>query len=350
MSDSESSSTRSQRSGSWSAKQELETRAGLWPIRRALMIASTTAVVALASVMLAVLAILGFPHVQSGHDLPLPQLLDVLKLVLGTVAGAGALFALVVAYRRQRLAEVADERDQRRALDDLTRVFNERFAAAAQQLGHAEPAVRLAGAHAMAGLADDWEHGRQTCIDVLCAYLQLPYEPEPSEDAQASDRLVFARNRRVRITILDIITAHLRDGVAPVSWQGHNFNFDGTVFDYGNFTGVRFTGGLVRFMNAEFRSASFANAHFAGGDIYFSGATFSEGRVDFDGARFTGGKIEIIEPSFQGGVLDLSRSAVWEVPPLFGSIDPGRPPEGLKLPADPPSAQPPAGEPGVRSR
>ena len=31
----------------------------------------------------------------------------------------------------------------------------------------------------MAGLADDWPENRQTCVDVLCAYLRLPYDPDP---------------------------------------------------------------------------------------------------------------------------------------------------------------------------
>jgi hypothetical protein len=54
------------------------------------------------------------------------------------------------------------------------RLFNERFTTAAGQLGSETPAVRLAGVYAMAGLADDWTDQRQTCIDVLCAYLRLP--------------------------------------------------------------------------------------------------------------------------------------------------------------------------------
>jgi hypothetical protein len=29
----------------------------------------------------------------------------------------------------------------------------------------------------MAGLAHDWTEGRQTCIDVLCAYLRMPLHP-----------------------------------------------------------------------------------------------------------------------------------------------------------------------------
>ena len=67
-----------------------------------------------------------------------------------------------MAYRRQRVAETATAHDR-------TRVLNERFTAIAGQLGDAQAAVRLAGVHAMAGLADDWPENRQTCVDVLCA-------------------------------------------------------------------------------------------------------------------------------------------------------------------------------------
>ena len=40
----------------------------------------------------------------------------------------------------------------------------------------------------MAGLADDWPENRQTCVDVLCAYLRMPYEPDPGESASAPER------------------------------------------------------------------------------------------------------------------------------------------------------------------
>ena len=67
---------------------------------------------------------------------------------------------------------------------ERTRLFNERFITAAELLGHSEEACRLAGVHAMAGLADDWTKRRQTCIDVLCAYLRMPYPPRPQEGAR----------------------------------------------------------------------------------------------------------------------------------------------------------------------
>src|SRR6516164_8137445 len=97
--------------------------------------------------------------------------------------------------------------------EQRTRTLNERFATAAEQLGSDKPpAVRLAGVYAMAGLADDWEENRQTCVDVLCAYLRMPYEPDPGQDAPERERLAFGASREVRHTVIRIITAHLKTG------------------------------------------------------------------------------------------------------------------------------------------
>jgi hypothetical protein len=71
----------------------------------------------------------------------------------------------------------------------------------------------------MAGLADDRRPNRQTCIDVLCAYLRMPYEPDPGEEAPTPERLAFRASREVRHTVIRVITAHLKNGAA-VSWQG----------------------------------------------------------------------------------------------------------------------------------
>jgi hypothetical protein len=161
----------------------------------------------------------------------------VLQLVFATVAGAGALVALIVAYRRQKITEA-------NSVHDRTRVFNERFTAIAAQLGDAQPAVRPAGVHAMGGLADDWKQNRQTCIDVLCAYLRLPYDPDPGKDAKPAKRTAYQANREVRHTIIRLIKAHLRPRAA-VSWQGRIFDFTGVVFDGGDFSAARFSGGIV---------------------------------------------------------------------------------------------------------
>lgn len=281
-----------------------ESAAGLWPIGRALTIAGAAALVGLAVVTVVTLAVLGFPHLATHKTLSVGDLLDVLKLVLGTVAGVGALAALVMNYRKQRLAEVGEVREQQRADDDRVRVFNERFAAAAEQLGHAEPAVRLAGVYAMAGLADDWQDGRQTCIDVLCAYLRMPYELPPRRDAPTAEHLAFGRNQEVRHTVISIIASHLRVD-ARLSWQGYDFNFTGVRFDGGNFFGVTFSGGRVNFQRAAFSGGyvDFRHATFSGGVIDFSDATFSGGYVDFRDATFSGGAVFFLRATFSDGIV-----------------------------------------------
>ena len=205
---------------------------------------------------------------------------SVFQLVFATVAGAGALVALIVAYRRQKIAE-AD------SVHDRTRVFNERFTAIAAQLGDAQPAVRLAGVHAMTGLADDWKQNRQTCVDVLCAYLRLPYDPDPGDDAPPDERTSYRANREVRHTIIRLIGTHLRPEAA-VSWQGLNFDFTGVVFDGGDFTKARFSSGIVLFKDVVF----------SGGRVSFDGARFSGSQVTFDGAEFSGGRVSFEEAVF----------------------------------------------------
>jgi len=191
---------------------------------------------------------------------------------------------------------LTEQREQldRTLAEQSTRTLNERFATAADQLGSDKPAVRLAGAYAMAGLADDWEENRQTCVDVLCAYLRMPYEPDPGQDAPQPQRLAFQAIREVRHTVIRVITAHLQKD-AEVSLQGLNFDFNGVVFDGGDFGGAQFSGGTVDF-----------SAQFSGGAVSFVGAQFS------------------------GGTVDFSRAGVWSYPPEFPWTD--TPPSGVKLP------------------
>ena len=102
----------------------------------------------------------------------------------------------------QRLNAQSEQLD-RTLNEQRTRTLNERFSTAAEQLGSDKPsAVRLAGVYAMAGLADDWAENRQTCVDVLCAYLRLPYVPDPGEDAPEPERRGFRASREVRHTVI----------------------------------------------------------------------------------------------------------------------------------------------------
>jgi len=92
-----------------------------------------------------------------------------------------------------------------------------RYQTAAEQLGHATAAVRLAGAYAMATLADDWPEQRQTCIDVLCAYLRMPWQPEGPDGPG---------ERQVRMAIIAVIDVHVKDG-ALNNWGDLEFDLSG---------------------------------------------------------------------------------------------------------------------------
>lgn len=347
-------------------REELEHR--LWPIRRAVTLTLIGGCLLIGVLTLVGLVLLGLPGIEQEHKVPISTFFDVLKLSFGAVAGIGAAVALVMTYRRQRVAEAANrlavaasrrddqaaELDQAKETRERTRLFNERFATASGQLGHDQPAVRLAGIYAMAGLADDWPAHRQTCIDVLCAYLRMPY-PELDDSFLHDERVAWHREREVRHTVVRVITAHLRDD-ATTSWCGHDFDFGGTNFDGGDFSRARFSGGTARFASAKFSGwadfhrtdfsggyvnfastefcghgisfdqakfcggqVNFSRARFPDGEVRFPGAEFSSGEVDFGGAEFcggtvtfhwakylSGGTVRFVGADFSGGIVDLS--------------------------------------------
>ena len=219
------------------------------------------------------------------------------------------------------LAEQREQLDKTLA-EQRTRTLNERFAAAAGQLGSDKPPeVRLAGVYAMAGLADDWEENRQTCVDVLCGYLRMPYEPDPGDEAASPQRLAYRASREVRHTVIRVITAHLQGGAA-VSWQCLDFDFTGVVFDGGDFTSAGFSGGTVLFTDARFSDdeVGFYDAEFSGGMIDFTGAQFSGGTVDFSGAVFSGSTVSFGLSVFSGSTIDFTQAQFSGGSISFGNV------------------------------
>src|SRR5437868_3015455 len=123
------------------------------------------------------------------------------QVTAAIIAAGGVVLTVIATVVVQISGRRATSRDTQQALEEQrkqldrtlaeqrTRTLNERFATAAGQLGSDKPsAVRLAGVYAMAGLADDWSENRQTCVDVLCGYLRMPYEPDPGDEAPAPER------------------------------------------------------------------------------------------------------------------------------------------------------------------
>lgn len=156
------------------------------------------------------------PPTQPGR----PEPLEILRIALTIVAGAGGLVALTVAYRRQAWLE-ADEVGFR----ERQKAFNDRYSAAAAQLGHDNPNVRLAGVYALANLANEWRAQRQQCVDVLCAYLRVPWDAASEDRHPGASKTVESRGpsrskithtipsatgeSEVRRTIIHVIAEHL---------------------------------------------------------------------------------------------------------------------------------------------
>ncbi|MFI0983647.1 pentapeptide repeat-containing protein [Streptomyces sp. NPDC021093] len=297
----------------------------LWRVGRTLLLAFAAAVLTAGAVFYGLVVLLDFKAIDTGTKLDAKTLFDLVKLSFGVVAGAGALVALVVAYRRQRVDEAGAHRES-------TRLHTERFSQAVDKLGSDSPAVRLGGVHALAGLADDapTQDLRQTCIDVLCAYLRLPsaldpgHPPDPlpdtpetteeqrdahqiRHDAHQAKQDHYRALREVRHTILRLIGDHYRiPQNTHRSWQGCNLDLTNVTID-GNidFNGARFTDGTVDFRSAAFSGSTvhFGGAAFSGGDVDFGRATFTGGNVSFSSAGFTGGTVHFNNATFSGGTV-----------------------------------------------
>ena len=272
-----------------------------------------------------------------GARVQTPNQLDLTKIALSISAGVGGAVALVVAYRRQR--------------DNERGRFTEQFGAAARQLGDSDVAVRIAGVYAMAGVADEFGSSsrRQQCVDVLCGYLRLPYEPDAGANHLVSRSETIEEDgvkrevkyqlrqndRQVRRGIVDVIVAHVRP-TAQVSWSMCDFDFSDAVLEDSDFrravfagertyfaravfTGnrattfeyTRFTGQYISFRDCVFRGATtlFRDAEFApneqakselpGSGVRFDGAVFNS-RTGFERTVFRGAKVTFEEASFTG--------------------------------------------------
>lgn len=281
----------------------------LWPVGRVLALTFAAALLVAAAVFYTGWDLLSAHGLKPEHRVDSKTLFDLVKLSFGVVAGAGALVALVVAYRRQRV-------DEDGALREATRLHTERFTTAVSHLGHDSAAVRLGGVHALAGLADDapTRELRQTCIDVLCSYLRLPYTGEadlPAGDAEA--RHNYLALREVRHSVIRLIRDHLRLEPEHLhSWQGHDFDFTGATFDGGDFSEATFSGGTVSFDEAAFSGGevAFHRTTFSGGKVSFYAAKFSGGAVVFSGATFSGSTVEFGKAMFSGSMVYFNRLTV----------------------------------------
>jgi uncharacterized protein YjbI with pentapeptide repeats len=241
-----------------------------------------------------------------------PVVVDLVKLAFALVGGIGATIGLVLAFRRHLMAENVDtwerervDREVRREAREETRLLNERFGAAATQLASDQAGLRIAGVYSMTQLADDWEEGRQQCIDVLCAHIRRGRPP-----ADADPQLIHD-DRDFRSTIARLITAHLAEG-AEHGWHDRVFDFTGATFDGEEFKRAVLDGGTMTFAGARFEGAGLDMFEFRilRGLVDFRRADLSSGTLGLELSVFSGGEVDFSEARFGDARLDVRRSKV----------------------------------------
>jgi Pentapeptide repeats (9 copies) len=214
-------------------------------------------------------------------------------------------------------------------LDAEARRITELYTKAVEQLGSEKAPVRLGGLYALervAAVAQGDPVQRQTIVDVLCAYLRMPYTPPadraPADDAPEPEQARFeqrTQERQVRLTAQRILATRLRPGrdpdhPAPKFWPDIDLDLTGATlidFDLSDcrpdtalFDGAQFVGG-ARFNRATFvGGARFCGATFVGGAGFFL-ATFP-GDAWFDGAMFAGAA-QFTSATFTDGVFGGAR-------------------------------------------
>ncbi|MDT8911463.1 pentapeptide repeat-containing protein [Amycolatopsis sp. PS_44_ISF1] len=186
--------------------------------------------------------------------------LDALRTAANVVVGTGGAAALLLAARRQRSAELDLEQKDH---DATQRRITEMYGKAADQLGSGQAPVRLAGLYALERLAQEHPFQRQTIVNLLCAYLRLPFRTDRGE-------------RQVRQAAQRILTVHLH----PAEDGGDAWFWPDVDLDL---TGARLAD--FSFKYCRVRSAVFAGATFTGVST-FRGAAFAT-KADFAGATFT---------------------------------------------------------------
>ncbi|MGW3959313.1 pentapeptide repeat-containing protein [Amycolatopsis sp. NPDC005003] len=214
--------------------------------------------------------------------------LDALKTAANIVVGTGGAAALLLAARRQRSAELDLVQKEH---DATERRITEIYGKAADQLGSDKAPVRLAGLYALERLAGGYEEHRQTIVNVLCAYLRMPFK----RIAKNAEEL------QVRKAAQGILRQHLRPGPAERPnedfWPDIDLDFSGATLVGFTLTHCSIRSitcydaeflELASFRGTEFRArADFNKARF-GDRVDFRGTVFGGDGESFNGAVFAG--------------------------------------------------------------
>lgn len=255
-------------------------------------------------------------HMHSANERTTERI-EAVRTGLAAGAGAGAALTVLLTFRRQLHHERATEESEH---DANERRITELYTKAVEQLGSPQAPVRLGGLYSLERLGQTATDHRQTIVDVICAYLRMPYTPpaidRPSKEKHkgwrqkvyGSRQTMRARvhgktdNQRrqelqVRKTAERILTAHLCDSRRP-DWRetipADDRFWEGMLVDLSHATLTTWQFSRFHVVQADFNDATFT------GGTSFGEAMFT-GKASFEGATFTG-KASFIEATFTGGV------------------------------------------------
>ncbi|MEU5264937.1 pentapeptide repeat-containing protein [Amycolatopsis sp. NPDC021455] len=249
-----------------------------------------------------------------------PVRIDAVKTAFGVGAGAGGVFALWLATRRQRTLELQ--------LTETTRDLEERrvtelYTKAVEQLGSDKAPVRLGGLYALERLGQDNPKQRQTIVNVWCAYLRMPFEaPKRGLKGTAAGETGDhdEPELQVRLGAQELLKTHLSHD-EPAYWPGMSidlqravlvdFRLSGCTLEAADFSRARFVGAVhirgttfarrVGFYGTDFAaSANFDRSVFAEG-AFFSWAHF-HGDARFTRVR-SAGEFLFSDTTFEGRAL-----------------------------------------------
>ena len=224
-----------------------------------------------------------------------------------TGAGIGASVTLrQVRATRNQIRETATASRNQLKLSEQGQV-TDRYTRAVEQLGHEKAPVRLGAMYSLDHLAQDNPEYRQTVVDVVCAYLRMPYtlpaqsglgaeqvEEEMAVPANGGERAPHpapgqdpaGEELQVRQTAQRLLANHLRcppqtssQGAQLVRSSPQQTFWPGISLDLTGATLVDFNFPQMSVIQAQFVAATFQ------GDARFDGSTF-QGVAWFDEATF----------------------------------------------------------------
>lgn len=241
-----------------------------------------------------------------GGDQASAHRLDALRTAASLVIGAGGAAALLLAARRQRYVELDLEQKEH---DANERRVTELYGKAADQLGSDKAPVRLAGVYALERLAQDQPQHRQTVVNLLCAYLRMPYTPPKDQGDKEA-----AQEQLVRTTVQDVLETHLRPADPDRFWPDMDLTITGTTLEFFWFRNCRVRKATFRhttfreiaaFRDSEFtESADFHRTTFTG-TADLRRTAFGPRRANFRNTTFEG-DVDFGEEPETGRTVDLT--------------------------------------------